>query len=202
MSPSLVRCSVWRGELISTLMMALRQPSWFCGTGRRRPRLSLLVVPRSWRTKSTNKSSSLVGIETRVTAILSRSVASRRGRAGARRKASSNTMSAAEKPYSVCPPYKQQGQGDKVVGSNFSVPWVLHRDGMTTRGYLAAFTAVIDSTTLEPAGTDASQRHALQRRCVRLSRRDLLSLASLGDHSGDGNLENMQASRVGQLGRK
>lgn len=51
--------------------------------------------------------------------------------------------SVAEKACSVCPTYEQQGQGDKVVGSSPTVPRLLHRDGMTTRGYLAAFTAKI-----------------------------------------------------------
>lgn len=55
-----------------------------------------------------------------------------------------------------CPPSKQQGQGDKLVGSSSPDPRLLHRDGMTTGGYLVAFTAARYSATHGAAGTDAS----------------------------------------------
>lgn len=48
-----------------------------------------------------------------------------------------------EKTSPVCPSYEQPGQGHKLVGSNSTVPRPAHRDGMTTRWYLAAFTAKI-----------------------------------------------------------
>lgn len=110
--------------------------------------------------------------------------------------------SVAKKACSVCPPHQQQGQGDKLVGSSPTVPRLLHHDGMTTRGYLAVFTAKIQYNAWSGGNGCLPPYYALQRRCVRLSRRESLGLAFLGDHSGDSNLESMQASRVGQLGRK